>query len=63
MTWHFKFCYCNLSFIFESMGKAEISPIQIVEEREKVECQLDPTLHLTFVESVCVHDARRVVQA
>ncbi len=46
-----------------SIGKAKILPIQIVEEREKVECQLDPAFHLTFVESISVHDARGVVQA
>lgn len=38
-------------------------PVEIVEEGEKVESELDPSLHLTLVKFVGVHYARWVVQA
>jgi hypothetical protein len=38
-------------------------PVEIVEEGEQVEGQFDPTFHLTLVQSVCVHDARWIIEA
>ncbi len=42
---------------------ANVSPVEIVEERQQVERQLDPSLALALVQRVGVHDARGVVQA
>lgn len=37
--------------------------IKVVEEWEEVEGEFDPALPLAFVQRVCVHDARGVVEA
>lgn len=38
-------------------------PVQVVEERQQVDGQLDPSLALTFGQDVGVHYASRIVQA
>ena len=48
---------------YEPIFQINILPVEIVEEREEVEGQFDPSFPLAFVESVRVHDARRVVEA
>ena len=40
----------------------EVLPIEVIEEREQVEGEFDPSLPLAFVQRVRVHDARRVVE-